>query len=35
MATTSIWAVYKRLDKVIQYTTNEEKTEIIPKNYLD
>lgn len=27
MATTSIWAVYKRLDKVIKYTTNEEKTE--------
>ena len=31
MATTSIWKVGKRLDKVIKYTTNPEKTE--DKNY--
>ena len=29
MATTSLWKVHKRLDKVIQYATNESKTENI------
>ena len=33
MATTSIWKVGKRLDKVIKYTTNPEKTE--DKNYIE
>ena len=30
MATTKIWKVQKRLDKVINYATNEEKTYLIP-----
>lgn len=28
MATTSLWEIHKRLDKVIDYTTNEEKTKV-------
>ncbi len=32
MATTKIWKVQKRLDKVINYATNEEKTKIIIVN---
>ena len=32
MATTKIWKVQKRLDKVINYATNEEKTK---NNYIE
>ena len=32
MATTKIWKVQKRLDKVINYATNEEKTKKIIAN---
>ena len=34
MATTSLWEIHQRLDKVIDYTTNEEKTKEVDQEHM-